>query len=49
MPHVITIVIAPLAVFIMKVSATILWSEWLLNSAMAIAIQAAYGVERLSW
>jgi hypothetical protein len=48
MPDVMTVVIATVAIYIEKVGTSILWSERLLNQAMAIAIQAAYGFERLS-
>ncbi|MBB5318278.1 hypothetical protein [Tunturibacter empetritectus] len=48
MPDVMTVIEAALAVFIVKVSANILWSEWFLNFAMAITVQAAEGLERLS-
>jgi hypothetical protein len=48
MPDVMAVVVAAAAVFIVKVSANILWSERFLNLAMAITIQAADGVERLS-
>src|SRR5260370_9781933 len=48
MPDVMPVVVAPIAVLIEKVSTTIVRSERLLNLAMAITIQAAYGLERLS-
>jgi len=47
MSYIMTVIIAPLAVLAVKVSANILWSERLLNLAVTITIQTPDRLKRL--